>query len=135
MIIVPDTINTHNQLGAWGESYVWQECRKAGFNVAVAHEGGDLVVNGLIVEVKTAAQGHDQRYRFCLCKEGSTNHRRAEVVVLLAVANSGLVSVFVVPIEALTLKDNITIPKLRGYRGKYAEYRKPLMKGLARWIH
>ena len=135
MIIVPEEINTHNALGRWGEEYVWRECRKAGLDVKVALDGGDLVVNGLRIEVKTASQGHDLRYRFCLCKEGCTDHRRAEIIVLLAVANSGLVTVFVVPIEALTLKDNITLPKLRGYKGKYVEYRKPLVKGLARWIH
>jgi len=135
-MIIPEEITTHNQLGAWGEKYVWHECRKAGFDVKSNDGGGgDLMINGLRIEVKIAAQGHDRRYRFCLCNKGHSDHRRADIVVLLAIASSGLIHSFVLPIEALTNKDFVTIPTLRGYKGKYAEYRKPLMKGLARWIH
>lgn len=132
-MIIPEEITTHNQLGAWGEKYVWSECRKAGYTVETTH-GCDLIVNGKRIEVKTAAQGHDRRFRFCLCND-TTNHRDSDIVILLAVSASGIVTTFVVPIDALTLKDNITLPKLRGYRGKYAEYRKPILTGLKRWIH
>lgn len=135
-MIVPEGITTHNQLGRWGESYVWAELQHAGYDVQLPLKGDgyDLLVGGLRIEVKTAAQGHDRRYRFCLSTKRS-DHRHADVVILLAVSTAGLITSFVVPVEALTLKDNITLPKLRGYRGKYAEYRKPILKGLTRWMH
>lgn len=140
MIVCPDNLTTKMQLGMWGEAIVRQTLKKAGFDAKKARRavGGDIVACGLKIEVKTANQGTDGTYSFCLTKDdkyGATNHERADVVVLLAVAASGIVHTFVIPCAALANKPSIRLTRLRGYRGKYAEYRKPIIDGLKRFIH
>lgn len=138
-MIVPEDVNTPAKLGRFGEQYVWGELRRAGFDVRATckGDGGDLLACGLRIEVKTAAQNKDGGFRFCLHKDdkkGKTDHRKSDVIILICCSQAGLITTFVIPIVAIVKKDNLRLPRTRGYRGKYAEYRKPLIKGLRRWM-
>lgn len=137
--ILPENINTRMQLGQFGEDYVRAELRRAGYDVITPRKGtgGDLLACGLRIEVKTAYQNRDGKYRFCLCKDdhsGHTDHRKSDVVILLCCSSAGLVTSFVVPVVALENKNHISLTRKRGGKCKYNEYRKPILTGLKRWI-
>lgn len=138
MTVLPESITTRWQLGQFGEDYVRALLRRAGYDVVGTRwgTGGDLLVCNLRVEVKTAYQNKDGGYRFCLCKDdaaGKTDHRKSDVVILLCCSRAGIITNFVLPIAALTTKDNIRIPRLKDYHGKYAEYRSRLTR-FEKWL-
>jgi len=132
MILMPDGLITRMQLGLWGESVVRAELRRKGFDVIKPrwHSGGDIIAMSLKIEVKTAYQNQDGQYRFCLCKDGCTDHSKSDIVILILVSRSGIGTTFVIPCSALENKKHLCLPKPYGYRGKYAEYKKSIMDGL-----
>jgi hypothetical protein len=134
--IVPESVTTRYQLGQFGEDVVRSTLCSLGYDVQSARkgEGGDLIAGGLRIEVKTAAQNRDGGYRFCLWKEGCTDHRKSDVVILLCCSSGGLITTFVLPSDALTNKEHLHIPRIRSYRGKYREYRKSIKDGLRRFV-
>lgn len=139
MLMCPDHLTTKMQLGMWGEGAIAGILRRAGYDVRKQKraDGGDLFTCGLKIEVKTAYRNNKGMWNYCLKKAdkyGHTDHERADLVILLAVAPSGLVTTFVIPCDALSDKCALTIPRLRGYKGKYAEYRKPVVDGLRRFM-
>lgn len=137
--VVPENITTRLQLGQFGEDYVRATLRDAGYDVIVPRKGngGDLLACGLRIEVKTAYQNRDGKYRFCLCKDddcGKTDHRKSDVIILLCCSSAGLITSFVLPVVVLENKSHISLTRKRGGHSKYNEYRKPILTGLKRWM-
>lgn len=134
-MIMPEHIKTRAQLGLFGEDYVRATLRRAGFDVFACRkgEGGDLIACGLRIEVKISNQSKKGHYQFCLKKEGCTDCTKSDIVILLAVSTGGLITSFVLPSIVFSGKQKCELPKLYGYRGKYAEYRKPILDGLRRF--
>lgn len=132
MIMLPDGIQTRMTLGLWGEDTVRKILRHSGFDTIKPRkgEGGDILAMGMRIEVKTAYQNADGQYRFCLTKEGCTDHLKSDVIVLILISRSGIGTTFVIPRTALELRKHLCLPKPYGYRGKYAEYKKPIIDGL-----
>jgi hypothetical protein len=120
---------TPQQLGLAGELLVMDMLTANGYLVEVAH-GYDLTAGSTEtheikkVEVKTARMSADGSYQFVLAKEGHTDHRRAEWLVLLCVTPDGEIFTYVVPVSAAMLQTKITIPTdPRKYRGHWQMYR------------
>ena len=103
------------ELGDLGEVYVARKLRGVGLNVIV---GGvaDLVAGGAVIEVKAALKrpyrnGGYLGYQFCLWRDGHTDHRRSDVVVLLCYYDLEMDPVaFVVPTERIGSRRKIVIP-------------------------
>lgn len=125
-------------VGALGETLTARALEEYGYKVSTSHHSGfgDLTVcDGftgelLYVEVKTARQGKDKRYRFCLHKKdqyGQTTHRGTNYVILQCVTKSGHCVAFVIPTSIVRDVKNITISaNPRTYAGKYAKYRQTM---------
>lgn len=122
---------SHNELGERGELTAKILFRKAGYYVEKASERcGDLRVTCTStgqtwrVEVKTARRAKDYKWRFTLWKEGHTDHRYSDIVLLLAVTATGDVVPFVVPIAVLKDQNQAVISsEPHYYAGKLAAYR------------
>lgn len=122
---------TRHALGTIGEMYARQLIEQNGYIVkeSTSHNGDLLVIEPdtgetLKIEVKTAKRGKDKKWRFTLYKKGHTNHRNADIVLLLAVTKSGQIVPFVVPVEAISDKSQCCITSHpTTYAGKLAEYR------------
>lgn len=120
-------------IGALGERLAAHLLEKAGYRVSYTRPGekrGDLRVidqtTGEIirVEVKTARRGKDRKWRFTLRKRRHTDHRRADVVILLAVLKSGRAIPFVVPVDVIRHRHAVAITSHpEDYSGKLAVYR------------
>ncbi len=124
---------TRRGIGALGERLAAGLLEKAGYLVSFTRYGekrGDLVAidqttgEVIRIEVKTSRRGKDRRWRFTLHKRGCTDHRHADVVILLAVLKSGRAIPFVVPVEAIQHVHAVTIcSHPEAYGGKLAVYR------------
>lgn len=125
---------THVAVGLAGEVVIARAFEANGYTVDISHDRGDLHVfdaDGVmsIVEVKTSRKGADGRWRFCLYKKGSQNHRKADFVVLLAVGKTGFGVPFVVPIHVVRDKNAVCIPRWPlDYQGYLAPYRQSTRK-------
>lgn len=116
-------------VGSLGEALVWRWSELAGYRVQrpVGRMTGDLWVgaNGgwARVEVKIARRSKDSKWRFTLYKQGHTDHRYSDVVVLLAALVTGVVIPFVVPAIDLNGRQAVITSDPRRYAGKLAVYR------------
>lgn len=124
---------THREIGAVGERWLKEALERQGYRVAYGHMGsknGDLAVVDVTtgevrkIEVKTAREGRDGKWRFTLFKAGHADHRHADMVVLLAVMASGRVVPFVMPVEAVAAQRQAVITSHpERYAGKLARWR------------
>jgi hypothetical protein len=124
---------THREIGAVGERWLCETLERQGYRVAYGQLGkkeGDLrvidVITGevLKIEVKTARQCKDGKWRFTLAKDGHTDHQHADMVALLAVMASGRVIPFVMPVEAVANQRQAVITSHpERYAGKLACWR------------
>lgn len=120
-------------LGAYGEVWAARALEVAGYRVRIEHRHGDLTVitdDGEIiyVEVKTARQGKDKKWRFTLYKYWQnrlcTDHRAADFVILLCVLKSGGTVPFVIPRDRLNEQRQAVITSYPlDYAGKLSVYR------------
>jgi hypothetical protein len=108
-------------LGSVGEAHVARELREVGLAVEEATGPADLVAGwapaeGLAIEVKAAQRGPyraDGRlgYQFCLRRDGHTDARHADVLVLLCYYDPDADPVaFVIPTEVVGNRRKIVIP-------------------------
>jgi len=121
------------QIGSRGEQIAADMLRDQGYTVRRTRRGepGDLratsaVGEVLYVEVKTARQGQDRKWRFGLIGRGTacTDYRRSDLLILLAVVNDGEIVPFVIPCANITNKPHAVITSdPRSYRGRLAIYR------------
>lgn len=123
----------HTAVGTLGEMTAARLLEQVGYNVSFTHheKRGDLRVvcnqTGQIwrVEVKTARRGKDKKWRFTLVKDGCTDHRDSDVVILLAVRAGGDVVPFVIPTADISARRHIVITSdPNHYRGAFAKYRR-----------
>lgn len=124
----PIEILNRRTLGKLGEFTVWAALECAGYQVRRAHMyQGDLRAispDGVIfnVEVKTARKGRDNKWRACLFKSGCTDHRHADIVVLLAVCGVQAVP-FVIPANKLPGRQCVITSDPQRYAGKLSVFR------------
>ena len=117
-------------IGAAGELTARLMFERAGYQVSTAAKlHGDLCCidpdTGEMkhVEVKTARQAKDKKWRFTLVSKG-TNHRHADFVLLLAALKSGRVIPFLIPVEAIANQRQAVIcSHPESYSGKLAQFR------------
>lgn len=115
-------------LGRLGEFTVWNALECAGYTVRRARMfQGDLRCvspDGEIyyVEVKTARRGRDGKWRARLYKRGCTDHRHADLVVLLAVVGVRAVP-FVIPVRDLPGRQCVITSDPERYAGRLAAFR------------
>lgn len=123
---------SRRNIGTWGELTVYNKLEQAGWNVSFCHyeKRGDLrAVNPdtgelLYLEVKTARQGRDKKWRFTLVKDGCTDYRDSDRVILLAVLKSGEVVPFIIPVSEIPARRHICISSHPAcYKGWAAAYR------------
>lgn len=123
---------TRRNIGTWGKLTVYQRLEKAGWLVSFCHceKRGDLRATNpltgevLYIEVKTARQGRDKKWRFTLVKDGCTDYRDSDKVVLLAVLKSGDVVPFIIPVSEIPSRRQICITSHpASYTGWAASYR------------
>jgi len=125
---------SHYVLGDLGQIAAERWFQQSGFQVISRNEpwqpGHDLVIatgdgQQLRVEVKTARRGKDG-YQFILYKKGKTSIANADLVMLIAVGDSGKSYTFLIPAGHIRhlKKIDITSHPLK-YRGKYARYLQP----------
>lgn len=125
---------TEVAVGLLGEIAVARAFEANGYGVDISHNCGDLTVidtDGVIhrVEVKTSRKGTDGRWRFTLYKKGSQDHRKADFVVLLALAKTGHGIPFVLPIDVCRSKHSATISTWPlTYNGWLSQYRQSMRK-------
>lgn len=124
----------HTAVGVAGEQWVALALKAAGYEVRITHERGlgDLRVvdgDGVVqyVEVKTARANVRGKWCFTLFKRKGqrvkTDHRRADVVVLVVVTRSGGCVPYVIPAGMLN-QNSVQISGHPGeYVGKYAQYK------------
>lgn len=120
-------------VGAMGEQTATHLLEQSGYQVSFCRVGekrGDLSAVSLHtgevfkVEVKTARQCKDGKWRFTLWLKNKIDHRHADVVMLLAVLASGRVVPFVVPVDTLADQHQAVITSHpETYKGKLAAYR------------
>lgn len=120
-------------IGALGEKTAAHLLEQSGYQVSfcqLKQKRGDLravsTATGQIhqVEVKTARRCKDGKWRFTLWLKNKIDHRHADVVMLLAVLESGRVITFVVPVEQLADQHQAVITSHpEKYNGKLARYR------------
>jgi hypothetical protein len=126
---------SRNYLGTAGEVWAARALEAAGYKVRLDHQRGDLTAitkDGeiLYVEVKTARQGKDKKWRFTLYKYWQkrlcTDHNRADFVILLCVLKPGCCVPFVVPTDRLSAQRQAVITSHPDkYAGKLSLYRQP----------
>ena len=118
-------------LGTLGEQLTFRILEKR-YHVSNTHpkeRRGDLRVvtdDGLIlrVEVKTARQSTDGKWRFTLYKAGHTDHRDSDVIIALCVLPAGYVVPFVIPTTAVAQQRALVISSNpQTYAGKFARFR------------
>jgi len=122
---------SHTALGVCGEMLVSRLLADQGYRQLQSHKRGDLTVadpDGVIlnIEVKTARRDRQDCWQFCLYKAGKTDHRRADVVVLLCVSDKGLVTPFVIPQSALTVQKVAIQKSPTIYSGRLAKFRQSI---------
>lgn len=121
-------------IGMAGELTARKMLEKAGYQVTRAPQlHGDLRAidpttgETWDVEVKTARRSKDRKWRFTLVlqgKGGRTDHRHADVVLLLAVLKSGRCIPFLIPVsELLNQRQAVICSHPESYAGKLAQYR------------
>lgn len=120
-------------LGSAGEMWVAGELSRSNWSVSFTKSGehrGDLravhPVTGEIlkIEVKTARQGRDKKWRFTLVKHGCTDYRHSDVLVLLCALAAGDVVAYVMRTDDIPNRRQITISSHpANYSGIYAKYR------------
>jgi hypothetical protein len=125
---------TCRAVGAHGEVLARHMLCRSGYEVATTGRGarrGDLLAiapdTGEFwrVEVKTARRCKDGKWRFTLVKNGHTDHRDSDVVLLLAVTITGHAVPFLIPVADILNAWQITITSTpTEYTGKYARYRR-----------
>jgi hypothetical protein len=119
----------HVSVGVAGELFIAASLEAAGYLVSTIHVRGDLKVitpDGeiLYVEIKTARLSTDKKYRFTLYKKGHTDHRHADIVILVCILKSGDVVPFVVPAAAVRDQKQAVITSYpHTYAGRFAQYR------------
>ena len=120
------------EVGVAGELLAALTLEHSGYRVEVAHtlRRGDLVVTDMktgecwYIEVKTARRGKDGGYHFTLVKDGHTDHRGCDLVVLMCVMKSGDFVAFVVPTASVEHRKACCITSFpTSYRGVLAQYR------------
>lgn len=109
-----DEMGAHNDVGAFGEALT----RYTLAQVAPVQDGrvADLLCLGVEVEVKTATpslyNGQTRGYQFLLRKKGHTDHRKADVIVLICLDEElRPLAVYVVPAVRLQNCSKVTIPR------------------------
>lgn len=129
---IPVGEHSRVSLGAWGENVARNLLVRSGYAVQPSPYGypGDLLVKHrltgelIILEVKTARRCSDGKYRFTLWKDGHTDHRKADAVILLPVLESGRVVPFVIPVSFLAVYSQVSITSHpESYSGKLARFR------------
>lgn len=120
-------------IGALGELHAARLLEESGYQVSFTrlHEQrGDLRAidckTGQIfrIEVKTARCCIDHKWRFTLYIPGRTDHRHSDVVMLLAIIESGRFISFVVPVSILkNQRQAVITSNPETYAGKLADYR------------
>lgn len=117
----------HRAVGRAGETMARLMLERSGYDVVTSNRhGGDFVAISRAtgemwrVEVKTSRRTKNGQYQFLLRKNdryGTTDHRSADIVLLLAIRKSGVAVPFVVPVAALA---DIKAFKMRADPQKYA---------------
>ena len=125
--------DTRHSVGALGERIAANLLEKAGYSVSFTHPGerrGDLRVcnptTGEVhhIEVKTARRGKDGKWRFTLVKDGATDFRDSDFVLLLAVLKTGKTTLFFIPVPELGQRRQICITSHpESYAGLFCKYR------------
>lgn len=124
--------STRRAVGLIGERMAYELLYCAGYRVSYAHPNqhrGDLVVindDGVItkVEVKTARQGKDRKWRFTLEKKGHTSAANSDMIILFAVLKTGDAIPFVIPTADIRGRRHIVITSHpESYRGRFTCYR------------
>jgi len=124
----PVEILNRRTLGKLGEFTVWAALERSGYQVRRARMyQGDLHAISpegeiFMVEVKTARRGGDGKWRACLYKRGCTDHKHADIVVLLAVCGVQAVP-FVIPAASLPGRQCVITSDPQRYAGKLSVYR------------
>lgn len=133
--IVNEIVNSKTSVGvgALGEILVTNALRY-GQGVSCKRVGhthsriGDILVNGKTkIEVKTSRPDNRGQYKFCLRKNdknGYTDYRVSDYVLLVCVSACGLIHTFLIETCKLAQR-HITISNLTG---KYNKFYKPLAK-------
>jgi Holliday junction resolvase-like predicted endonuclease len=120
-----------HKTGRWGENWVVEQLRQRGINARRSYRGekGDVQAvmpeTGQIVriEVKTAHQSKDKKWRFTLWLAGLTDHRKADMVVLVALVDGEVVP-FVIPVSELyNQRQAVITSHPKRYAGKLCSYR------------
>jgi len=124
---------TRYELGKWGELFEMYRLFEKGWKVILGRTGldSDLIAwytdIRLQIEVKTAKQGKDKKWRATLMKEGKygrTNHNKADVVILIC-QNKAELTYYVIPTQAIKDRRHIVITSNpRTYGGRWSQYRK-----------
>lgn len=124
--------DTRKAVGTMGEIVAARLLERAGYEVSFTHneKRGDLravdPATGVIlrIEVKTARRGTDRKWRFLLWKQGHTDYRDANVLILLPILKSGRPVPFIIPVNLLGDRSQIVITSHpEDYAGRWAQYR------------
>lgn len=117
-------------LGRLGELTAWNGLEASGYRVQRSRRyQGDLrVITGdgevLYVEVKTARQCSDNKWRFTLYSRGC-DHRHSDVVLLLALLDYQAVP-FMIPVKDLPGHQCVITSDPTTYRGRLARFRQDM---------
>jgi len=126
---------SHNRksVGMAGEIAIALALQERGYPVAANHKWGDLQVwtkdmkKTAYIEVKTARRGKDGFYNFTLRKDGCTDHRNADLIILVCLLKTGDAIPFVVPVTVLYEQKKCSITSDPwNYKGKLSPYRQNL---------
>lgn len=125
-------------LGKTGEIYAQRMFEAHGYLADIDHQlkCGDLKVitpSGTVmrVEVKAARVNKDGYYQFCVTrrtKQGriKTSCKDCDALVLLGIAASGKVDIYVVPAKVVTHQSIIKIGAKQGQKSRWKQYRQHL---------
>lgn len=121
---------SRNAVGSRGERWAYNALQASGYDVSFTrlHEKrGDLRAVSpdgevKLIEVKTARQGKDNKWRFLL-KGNGQDYRHADIVLCLCVLKSGTVVPFVIPVDAIDQAQICISSFPLDYAGKWAQYR------------
>ena len=117
--------------GRWGENWVVERLREQGIHARRSYRGekGDVQAvmpeTGQIlrIEVKTANRSKDKKWRFTLWLAGHTDHRKADLVILVALVEGEAVP-FIVPVSELyNQRQAVITSHPKRYAGKLFSYR------------
>lgn len=122
---------SRSSLGWMGEVTVQHQLQAAGYEVCPGRRGeGDLHAidrrsgETFRIEVKTAMQSIDRKWRFLLWKPGRTNYRCSDVVILLAVLADFSYVPFAIRVDDLGQRSQLCITSHpASYRGWLSPYR------------